>query len=89
MPTTASDYINHQVAGRLEKLRIELTRSRPRHSNDNGLTETKNGAVVRQSSPQSYAMQINAFCAAYLNPSLSFHRPCLSAEDTIDPRARL
>jgi hypothetical protein len=29
-------------------------------------------------------MQINAFCAAYLNASL-FHRPCLS----IDPRARL
>ena len=38
----------------------------------------------RQPSPQRYAMQINAFCAAYLNPS--FHRPCLFAEDTIDRR---
>ena len=54
--------------------RIEVTKSRPRHSNDNGLAETKNGAVVRKcfgdSHPQRYAMQINAFCAAYLNPQL-------------------
>jgi hypothetical protein len=32
----------------LEKLRIEFTRSRPRRSNDNGLAETKNGAIVRK-----------------------------------------
>jgi hypothetical protein len=29
-------------------VRIEFTRSRPRHSNDCGLAETKNGAVVRK-----------------------------------------
>ena len=39
-----SEYVNHKVARLLEKLRIEFTRSRPRHSNDNGLAETKNGA---------------------------------------------
>ena len=43
-----SEYINHQVARLLEKLRVEFTKSRPRHSNDNGLAETKNGAVVRK-----------------------------------------
>ncbi len=43
-----SEYVNHRVAELLEKLRIEFTRSRPRHSNDNGLAETKNGAVVRK-----------------------------------------
>ena len=43
-----SEYINHRVARLLEKLRIEFTKSRPRHSNDNGLAETKNGAVVRK-----------------------------------------
>lgn len=33
---------------RLEKLRVEQTQSRPRHSNDNGLVEAKNGAVIRK-----------------------------------------
>jgi hypothetical protein len=32
----------------LNKLLIEQTRSRPRHSNDNGLAGSKNGAVIRK-----------------------------------------
>ena len=32
----------------LEKLRIEFTKYHPRHSNDNALAESKNGAVVRK-----------------------------------------
>jgi transposase InsO family protein len=40
-----SEYINHLVAELLQKLLIEQTKSRPRHSNDNGLAESKNGAV--------------------------------------------
>ena len=43
-----SEYINKRVAGLLEKLRIEFTKSRSRHSNDNALAESKNGAVVRK-----------------------------------------
>ena len=43
-----SEYINDQVATLLEKLRIEFIKSRPRHSNDNALAESKNGAVVRK-----------------------------------------
>src|SRR5436305_6831321 len=43
-----SEFIYYTVAKLLEKSRIEQTKSRPRHSNDNGLAETKNGAVVRK-----------------------------------------
>jgi len=41
-----SEYITYKVAMLLEKLRIEFTTSRPRHSNDNAWAEPKNGAVV-------------------------------------------
>jgi transposase InsO family protein len=43
-----SEFINHVVAELLNKLLAEQTKSRPRHSNDNGLAESKNGAVVRK-----------------------------------------
>ncbi|NDJ11498.1 MAG: transposase [Acidobacteriia bacterium] len=43
-----SEYINHRVAEMLNKLLVEQAKSRPRHSNDNGLAETKNGAVIRK-----------------------------------------
>jgi len=85
-----SEYVNHRVAALLDKLRIEFTRSRPRHSNDNGLAETKNGAVVRkvfgyEHIPQRHAARFNTFCREYLNPFLNFHRPCLFATDQLDP----
>ena len=86
-----SEYVNHQVAKMLDKLRIEFTRSRPRRSNDNGLVETKNGAVVRklfgyEHIPQRHAGRFNTFCLEYLNPFLNFHRPCLFATELADPR---
>jgi len=43
-----SEFINHTVAEMLNKLLVEQTKSRPRHSNDNGLAETKNGWVIRK-----------------------------------------
>jgi transposase InsO family protein len=43
-----SEFINHTVAELLNKLLIEQTKSRPRHSNDNGLAKSKNGAVNRK-----------------------------------------
>jgi len=43
-----SEYINHKVAKMLEKLRIEQSKSRSRHSNDNALAESKNASVVRK-----------------------------------------
>ena len=36
-----SEFINHTVANLLNKLLVEQTKSRPRHSNDNGLAESK------------------------------------------------
>ena len=86
-----SEYVNHRVAKMLDKLKVEFTRSRPRHSNDNGLAETKNGAVVRKEFgfahiPQRHAARFNTYCAEYLNPYLNFHRPCLFATDKLDPK---
>ncbi|MFN7571020.1 MAG: integrase [Betaproteobacteria bacterium] len=85
-----SEYINARVARLLEKLRIELTKSRPRHCNDNALAETKNGAVIRKTFgyghiPQRHAAPINAFCRERLNPFLNLHRPCLFATEIADP----
>lgn len=76
-----SEYINKIVARLLNKLTINQTKSRPRHSNDNGLAETKNGAVIRKHMgyayiPQRHAKKINHFYQTYLNPYLNFHRPC-------------
>lgn len=86
-----SEYVNHRVAQMLEKLRVEFTRSRPRRSNDNGLAETKNGAVVRKMFgyahiAQRHARRFNTFCVEYLNPFLNFHRPCLFATEVADPK---
>jgi transposase InsO family protein len=88
-----SEYINYQVATLLEKLRIEFTKSRPRHSNDNALAESKNGAVVRKHVgyahiPQPFATQVNAFCANHLNPYVNFHRPCLFPETVTDAKGK-
>lgn len=89
-----SEYINHQVAAMLNKLNLEFTRSRPRTSNDNGLAETKNGAIIRKQFgyahiPQHYAGQVNALCAEHLNPYLNFHRPCLFATETEDAKGKI
>jgi transposase InsO family protein len=78
-----SEYINHKVARMLTKLAAEFTKSRPRHSNDNALAETKNGAVIRKHLgyahiPRYFAAEVNAWCAEHLNPYVNFHRPaCL------------
>lgn len=76
-----SEYINHTVSKLLNKLLIEQTKSRPRHSNDNGLAETKNGAVVRKHMGYGYiaaphAAAIEMFYEEHFNPYLNFHRPC-------------
>jgi len=88
-----SEYINHKVARMLDKLTVEFTKSRPRHSNDNGLAETKNGAVIRKHLgyahiPQQHAALVNAWCADYLNPYLNFHRPCLFAQTVTDKKGK-
>jgi transposase InsO family protein len=76
-----SEFINHTVAKLLNKLLIEQTKSRPRRSNDNGLVEAKNGAVVRKHMRYEHiaaphAAAIEAFYEEQFNPYLNFHRPC-------------
>ena len=89
-----SEYINRHVAELLNKLLIEkFTKSRSRHSNDNALVESKNGAIVRKHLgyshiPQHYAALVNAFCRDHLNPYVNFHRPCLFAQIVTDAKGR-
>jgi transposase InsO family protein len=88
-----SEFINHTVARLLNKLLIEQTKSRPRHSNDNGLAETKNGAVVRKHMGYTHigaphAAAIEAFYEGHFNPYLNFHRPCGVPETTINSKGR-
>lgn len=76
-----SEFINHMVARLLNKLLAEQTKSRPRHSNDNALVESKNGAVVRKHMgyghiAAAHAEAINEFYREHFNPYLNFHRPC-------------
>lgn len=88
-----SEYINHTVAELLDKLRVEFTKSRPRRSNDNGLAETKNGAIVRKHLgyshiPQRFAHDVNAFCRDFLNPYINFHRPCFFPDSVTDAKGK-
>jgi transposase InsO family protein len=89
-----SEFINHRVAELLNKLLIEQTKSRPRHSNDNGLAETKNGAVVRKHMGYTHiaaphAAEIDAFYVKYFNPYLNFHRPCGVPEEVVNPKGKV
>lgn len=89
-----SEFINHQTAKLLEKLRVEFTKSRARRSNDNALAETKNGAVVRkwmgyQFLPSEATQAIDAFYREWLNPYVNFHRPCAFATQRPDRRGKL
>jgi hypothetical protein len=89
-----SEFVNYETAKLLDKLRVEFTRSRPRHTNDNALAECKNGAVIRKIMgyshiPQKYATAINDFYVEALNPYLNFHRPCFFAVDTTDAKGKI
>lgn len=88
-----SEYINRNVASLLEKLLIEFTKSRSRHSNDNALAESKNASVVRKTLgyshiPQKFAGHINKFCQEYLNPHINYHRPCFFPETVTDKNGK-
>ena len=88
-----SEYINRRVAELLEKLRIELTKSRSRHCNDNALAESKNAAVVRKilgycHIPQKFAPQVNRFNLEHLVPYVNYHRPCFFPETITDTKGR-
>ncbi|MFB3106399.1 MAG: transposase family protein [Pseudomonadales bacterium] len=89
-----SEYVNHDIAKLLEKLRVEFTKSRPRQTNDNALAECKNGAVIRKLMgyshiAQKHATAVNGFYTETLNPYLNFHRPCYFAVDKMDAKGKI
>ena len=88
-----SEYINKTIARLLNKLMIEQTKSRSRHTNDNALAESKNGSVVRKHMgyvhiPKVQAKGINTFCKEYLNVYLNYHHPCGFATLKVDKRGK-
>jgi len=77
----------------LQKLFIEFTKSRSRHSNDNALAESKNASVVRKifgytHIPQKWAPEVNKFNQTYLNPYINYHRPCFFPETIINDKGK-
>lgn len=90
-----SEYINQKVAKLLELMLVKLTKSRPYHSGDNGLAETKNGAIIRKAlgwihiprTPDNVAA-INRWYTAWFVPYLNFHRPCAYRVTTIDAKGK-
>ena len=88
-----SEYINGTVAKLLGKLLIEQTKSRPRHCNDNGLVEAKNGAVIRKHIGYGYiaadhASKLQTFYESHFNFYLNFHRPCGQPELITDAKGK-
>jgi len=89
-----SEFVNHVVARLLNKLLVRFTKSRPRHPDDNGLVETKNGSVIRKNLgyayiPQACAELLNGYHKNYLNPYINFHRPCFFPVSVIDHRGKI
>jgi hypothetical protein len=88
-----SEFINYTVAQLLEKLVIEQTKSRAHRSGDNGLVETKNGAVVRKHMgfghiPAAEDEAVDQFHRQYLNPYVNFHRPSAIPEVILQPNGK-
>ena len=88
-----SEFINQRVAQMLNKMWVELTKSRAYRTTDNALVEGKNGAVVRKhigygaiASGDAAAWQ--KFYTAYFNPYLNYHRPCGFATVTTGQRGK-
>ncbi len=80
-----SEYINENVEKLLNRLLIQQTKSRPRRSNDNGLAESENGAVIRKQIGYGYiepqhAARFNEFYRDSFNFYLNFHRPSAQPE---------
>ena len=76
-----SEFINYTVARLLGKLLIEQTKSRAHHCGDNGLVESKNGAIIRKHIgfghiDAQHAEAVDQFHRQHLNPYVNFHRPC-------------
>jgi hypothetical protein len=88
-----SEFINYTVAKLLDKLLIEQTKSRAHRSGDNGLVESKNGAVIRKHMGFSHiaaehAEAVDQFHRRFLNPYVNFHRPCAVPQVITEPNGK-
>jgi hypothetical protein len=88
-----SEFINYTVAKLLDKLLIEQTKSRAYRTGDNGLVESKNGAVVRKHMgfghiAAQHAEAVDRFHREHLNPYVNFHRPCAMPEIVEQPNGK-
>lgn len=84
-----SEFVNKVVAELLNKMLIRFTRSRPRHSDDNALVETKNGTILCKHLgydyiPQTCAELLNDYHQKHFNPYINFHRPCFFPMSIVD-----
>ena len=89
-----SEFINRTVAKLLNKLHIQMTKSRSRQTNDNALIESKNGGIIRKIYGRNFiakhwATKINEFTRKYVNIYLNYHRPCGFSEDVTDKRGKI
>ena len=90
-----SEYINRKVADLLQRMLVKFTKSRPYHSGDNGLAETKNGSVIRKAlgwlhisrTPDNVAA-INRWYYSWFVPYLNFHRACAFRTTEIDDKGK-
>jgi len=88
-----SEFINYTVARLLEKLLIEQTKSRAHRTGDNGLVESKNGAIIRKHMgfghiAALHAEAVDRFHRQHLNPYVNYHRPCAVAEIVEQPNGK-
>jgi hypothetical protein len=88
-----SEFINYTVARLLEKLLIEQTKSRAHRTGDNGLVESKNGAIIRKHMgfghiAAPHAEAVDQFHRQHLNPYVNYHRPCAVAEVVEQPNGK-
>lgn len=88
-----SEYINQYVAKLLNDLLIELTKSRPRHTNDNALAETKH-TIIRKwirygYIPKKGAPALNKFYFGCFNEYLNYHHPCGFPIEEVDRKGKV
>ena len=88
-----SEYINKFVAELLDELLIGMTKSRPRHSNDNALAETKNNLVRKWIGyghiQKKFADDLNEFYQGCFNEYLNYHRICAFPHEEEDKKGKV
>lgn len=89
-----SEYINKYVVSLLNEILVDMTKSRPRHSNDNALAESKNGSIIRNwigygFIDRKFARDLNEFYFGVFNDYLNFHRPCAFATTKELPNGKI